>query len=277
MDNVVQHLHRALAEALALRRPDIEAAPVTVAEIYQELVPYRTVRSSVGFEMNADYEHALLRLLAGEGALVRLEPEEVRATLERELTTPNPDVTLFRRFAACDVWVAAPGEIPLDPAAQQAGEAGADDLSDHDWTPAWLEEATRDLEAPAPLRPWMAEQEQEPVAQERPASPTEGVVEPEAAMRDPVNAPEPVADAPGMSVGREAEPRSAGQAPEPRRGGSGECPFCRGALPADRAVRYCPHCGVDQQLRPCARCGEVLEAGWRYCVSCGAPAPAGGA
>ena len=277
MDNVVQRLHHALAEALALRRPDIEAAPVTVAEIYQELVPYRTVRSSVGFEMNADYEHALLRLLAGEGALVRLEPEEVRATLERELTTPNPDVTLFRRFAACDVWVASPPAAPPDSAARDAGEAGADDLSDQDWTPAWLEEATRDLEAPAPLRPWMAEQESMPVAEERAADPAEVEAEPMAGMGDQAPAPEPVADAARVSAGREVEERAEERAPDPRRGGSVECGFCHGVLPGDRAVRYCPYCGVDQLLRPCARCGEVLEAGWRYCVSCGAPAPAGSA
>src|SRR5512142_2176818 len=139
MDSVVLRLHRALAEALQRRRPDIEAAPVTVAEIYQELVPYRNVRATVGFEMNADYEHALLRLLAGEDALVRLEPEEVRQQLERELRTPNPDVTLFRRFAACDVWVS-----PL--AEGDAEEAAADvapEAKDSEWAPAWLAEAAQ--------------------------------------------------------------------------------------------------------------------------------------
>ena len=135
MDSVVQRLHRALAEAVASRRGDVESQPVTVAEIYQELVPYRAVRTSVGFEMNADYEHALLRLLSGEEALVRLEPEEARSHLARELGTPNPDVTLFRRYAACDVWVTTPvGELP--------DIGGLSLQSEEAWrTPGWLDDA----------------------------------------------------------------------------------------------------------------------------------------
>ncbi len=76
----------------------------------------------------------------------------------------------------------------------------------------------------------------------------------------------------------EAEPELERELPRAEAGRVGaHCAFCHAALPLDRPVRYCPFCGVDQQLRPCPRCGEILEPGWRYCVSCGAPSPVGAA
>lgn len=300
MDSVVQRLHRALAEAVASRRGDVESQPVTVAEIYQELVPYRAVRTSVGFEMNADYEHALLRLLSGEDALVRLEPEEARSHLARELATPNPDVTLFRRYAACDVWVAAPiGEFP---------DIGGPSLqSEEAWrTPGWLDDAAMRVDGPTeiPTYPrWTESQAEatppEPAPSPVPAAPAQpnataaGSARPatSGAAAAPAAGPPPAAPkaekpAPAPEVSSAAAPSSGDvprPAPAPRMeremppaappAGAEECAFCGGKLPAERAIRFCPFCGVDQQLRPCARCGEVLEPGWRYCVNCGAPAP----
>ena len=104
-DGTVERLHRALVAALRDERGNDFDNPVTISEIYQKLVPYRIARASVGFEMNADYEYALLRLLAGEGELARVEPAEVRETFRAELESPNPHVSLFREYANCDVWI----------------------------------------------------------------------------------------------------------------------------------------------------------------------------
>jgi hypothetical protein len=109
MANDIQRLHRLLVDAIQRASGDL-ATPVTVSQIYQELVPYRAARSAAGFEMNADYEYAVLRLLSGEDDLVRLEPPEVRTLLQRELESPNPNVSLFRAYANCDVYVSGSGE-----------------------------------------------------------------------------------------------------------------------------------------------------------------------
>src|SRR5688500_2697865 len=117
-DNLVAQLHRTLVDALRRSRPDALHRPITVAEIYQDILPYRDAREAVGFEINADYEHTLLRLLAGEGDFARIEPREVRDKLRMELDSPNPDVGVFRNYAACDGWVGIDGsELPEpDPA-----------------------------------------------------------------------------------------------------------------------------------------------------------------
>ena len=104
----VGRLYGALKRALADRSGSASPAEVTVSEIYQTLVPYARARADLGFEMNADYEHALMRLLAGEGGYARLEEPEARARLSRELESPNPDVTLYRKYAASTLRLAEP-------------------------------------------------------------------------------------------------------------------------------------------------------------------------
>src|SRR5712671_428798 len=53
---------------------------------------------------------------------------------------------------------------------------------------------------------------------------------------------------------------------------SDQCEFCGGVLPAKREARFCPHCGQPREgdLR-CQGCGNELDVGWAYCLSCGRP------
>ncbi len=47
------------------------------------------------------------------------------------------------------------------------------------------------------------------------------------------------------------------------------CRYCGGDLPDGRAMRFCPHCGQNLQVRNCPACGAEVEAGWKFCVTCG--------
>jgi hypothetical protein len=53
---------------------------------------------------------------------------------------------------------------------------------------------------------------------------------------------------------------------------AGQCEYCGGVLPANRESHFCPHCGQPQegQLK-CPGCGNELDVGWAYCLSCGRP------
>jgi hypothetical protein len=250
-DAALHRLHECLARELR-RRGSLEQ-PVTVAEIYQDLVPYREVRAEIGVDMNADYEHVLLRLLSGESGLARLEPAEARAELRLELEMPDPNVTMYRKFAGCDVWVAPGSDAnggPLQPArrpsryapavpARREGEAAPLGIPD------WLAAIDRDTPRPAPPAP--------AVSAASPALPRAAPPAPR------VPRPRP---APRPQTGR------GGQAAPGRRA----CVGCAGELPDGRQVRFCPHCGADQERVPCVACGEELEASWRFCIACGAPA-----
>lgn len=62
-------------------------------------------------------------------------------------------------------------------------------------------------------------------------------------------------------------PEAAGPPDEPM---PPHCLYCGGALPANRAVNFCPHCGQSQTVALCTHCHGELEPGWRHCVNCGA-------
>jgi predicted RNA-binding Zn-ribbon protein involved in translation (DUF1610 family) len=89
--------------------------------------------------------------------------------------------------------------------------------------------------------------------------------EPTAAAYAPP-APPPVSDVPDFpELDDVPEPEAASEEPVPP-----HCLYCGGALPANRAVNFCPHCGQSQTVALCHHCHGELEPGWRHCVNCGA-------
>lgn len=102
-DDVLQSFHKVLVEEIRTKRPDYLTGPFTVAEIYQDLVPYPTHRDRIGVDMNGDYEDALIRLLAGEGGYLLLESEHALRELRSELQSKNPNTGVYREYAAVDV------------------------------------------------------------------------------------------------------------------------------------------------------------------------------
>jgi predicted RNA-binding Zn-ribbon protein involved in translation (DUF1610 family) len=248
MTDNLERLHRALVEAMRRTRGDDFDTPITVSQIYQELVPYRVARSAIGFEMNADYEFALLRLLGGERELARLEPAEIRNMLSKEAESPNPNVSLFRAYANCDVWIAPPQD--------------------------WITEMVADPEFEAPEVEVELELDEtpEPLAPTSPATPL--AASPRFSA-EPVEAAasgeEEEAEDEAMEVPDVTSAANAATVPPPAQ----QCAYCGGKLPATRVVNFCPHCGNDLTQTPCSSCGEILEAGWKFCVSCGTPASTG--
>ncbi|HEX9611044.1 MAG TPA: zinc ribbon domain-containing protein [Gemmatimonadales bacterium] len=103
MSDELDRLFECLVEALA--RETRLAVPVPASEVYERLVPYRSNRSRLKVATHQDYEMTVLRLLAGERSYVRLEPEDVREGMQREVTSPNPDPAYFRNFPEARVMV----------------------------------------------------------------------------------------------------------------------------------------------------------------------------
>ncbi|HUP90497.1 MAG TPA: zinc ribbon domain-containing protein [Longimicrobiales bacterium] len=258
-ENMVAELHRTLVDALRKSRPNSLHRPVTVAEIYQDLVPYKIARGAVGFEMNADYEHTLLRLLAGEGDLARIEPREVRDKLRLELDSPNPDVSLYRNYAACDVWVSVAGAQP---------GVDEDEEEEASWEEEFVGPADDDIADPADIQAALFavndeedEDEDEEVLEDEEENVFEAYAEAEVdeiAEDDDVEIDKPVFQL--------AQEEAVIPAEEPQ---DIACAFCGSDLPHDRMVNFCPFCGSDQAQQPCPSCGEMLDPLWRFCIACG--------
>ncbi len=79
----------------------------------------------------------------------------------------------------------------------------------------------------------------------------------------------PAAGAAGEPVFEAVDIGRSGRAPsEP----ANTCVHCDAKLPRTRQAVFCPFCGHELQALHCTRCGDPLEPGWRFCLTCGHPA-----
>lgn len=283
--NLAERLYLRLLEALRQGglRHDQE---ITVGDVYQHLVPYRAVRSELGVFELAEYEHALLQLLAGEGGFLQVADEAVRSELAAELRSPNPILGIYRDYAASAVVLLRSGE-ELRPAASTASSAGT--------RPEGAEE-----EAVRPVTDFLQEDSDDAARESSASRPVDEI--------GGRNAPPPPAPAVGSASGagdswEQAEPGGrrplppldypspapvpadathvAGHSPPPTPAklpqdarptqlAHGECVHCGRTLPEVEGIRYCPYCGADQTVVPCERCGTPLQPEWSFCIRCGA-------
>lgn len=293
-NDVLRRFHRALVREIQASNPEHLSAPFSVAEIYQNLVPYRTHRDEIGVEMNADYEHALLRLLAGENDFLTIESRTARQEIREELESPNPNTGLYRDFAAADVrlnpekideaLMGAPGPsgatseeegqgqfAPAEASDDEAFHAdGANLPEEEDPGETVAEEADEGAEEEAMTDEEMMEEE---ATEEVGASAEEAFTMEEAGEVDPE---EVLVELSGEEVPGDSE--TEGEMAENRRNRALEqgsatapanCAWCREALPQRTGVNFCPYCGCSVHLVPCPECGEELELKWRFCIACG--------
>ena len=258
-DQVLERFHRTLIEEIRTQRPEYLLSPFTVAEIYQNLAPYGTHRDRIGVEINGDYEHALLRLLAGEGGYLILDSEAALREIRSELETPNPNTALYREFAAADVRL---DRAYLDPASSTVFKAP-------ELVPAFEAEDPAAIARLAPSEKTVSSSIEivPPGADlfgDAPSDPPAVVRKPPApsAPRAPLT-PEFV-DAVPVPSRAEGRPGAA-----PGAEGAEACPWCSESLPRRAGVNFCPFCGSDLSLVPCRDCSAALELGWRFCASCG--------
>jgi hypothetical protein len=102
MDDI-ERLIDVLVKVLKQTDPKRVRTPFQVSELYQSIIPYRQYKTQLEFDTNQDYEMAVLRLLAGEGDYVSVEPPEVQQQLAEEVQAVNPNPGLVREFAAARV------------------------------------------------------------------------------------------------------------------------------------------------------------------------------
>ena len=94
----LERFFRRLVGNLAAADPARLHRPIPLADVQHDILPYRTSRRALELDTSEDYEMVLLRLCAGEGGLVRTEPEDARARFARELESPHPDLGVLHQF-----------------------------------------------------------------------------------------------------------------------------------------------------------------------------------
>ena len=263
--DVLERFLEVLVQQITATRPEYLTAPFTVAEIYQDLVPYRSHRNLIGVEMNGDYEDALMRMLSGEGGYLVLDSEVARREMQAELAGPNPNTALFHEFAAVDVRL-HPSRVPVGAGmgSKVQAEASEADINEAEVARTRAQEPEAEVEADRPSAEPVAANsgEAEPVGPSRP--------EPGRSSEDGVVGHIETASAPPLASVEAAAP----DGPDSTHAESGDvmtrCHWCREDLPERDSLHFCPFCGSDLRPSPCRECGEAMEARWQFCVSCGA-------
>jgi hypothetical protein len=227
----LERLFHTLVDVLKDENPEQIRSAFQVSELYQSILPYRIHKRRLGFDTNQDYEMAVLRLLGGERNYVTVEPEEVMIELAEEAQAISPNPAAFREYAAA--------RVTLNPRAVRSLER------------------ISDAYAP-PVDESGAEEETAS------ASAVSSQHTPPAPIRPPVF--EPVED---VASRRDEEPDSPPPPETPTVTSS--CPQCGEDLPSAREVVFCPFCGARVGTTECAKCGETIEPGWRFCPKCGTP------
>lgn len=249
---VVERMYQVLLEEIRSNRPELLGESFTVAEIYQDLMPYRTHRDRIGIEMNGDYEHALLRLLAGEGEYVELESDAARDRFREELDGLHPDTGVYRNFAACEVRLSDASHVGGK--RMDAGPRGSDDGEGTESVGA------AETSSNGSGRTWAGEGEPRPTSADADEG---GAAGPEASGEE---AAEGGAAAPALErIAAEEEDEGPREEADP----DGTCHWCRERLPERDDLRFCPFCGSRVDRVPCPECGTELEEGWLFCVACG--------
>ncbi len=238
MDDL-DRVFRKLVDVLTTEDPQRLTATFQISELYQSILPYRTFRKQLGFECNEDYEMALLRLFAGESDYAAVEPVEVKEQLALEAQAINPNPGAFREFAAA--------RVKLNETAVRSVRSASTSFAPPP-------------DPPTPKPELHAEQ----WAQFAPPTdePTEPIVRPpvfEAVDQTPPD--KPVVPEPAQA------PSDPPLAPAPRKGPC--CANCNESLPSNRSVVYCPFCGNQTGPATCPSCGDEIEVGWHFCVTCG--------
>lgn len=201
--------------------------PLEVGEIIDRLAPYGAARRDGKIETHDDYQHLVMRLVAGERDLAFAD-DLMQDDLRAELASPNPDLGVLRTYRNASIRLATGGVQQV-----LAGDT------------------TIDLTPPTPIKPGVAVRASKPVPAVEPiAEPGSGAsAEPATMARDNHALFEAFG---GTGTGTGGCPYCAQPLPDGRT--VKFCPSCGQNL----LVKRCPGCSaeIEQGWKFCVTCGR---------------------
>src|SRR2546430_7595275 len=96
--DALDRMFQVLVKTLQAKNPALLTVPFTVAELHQQILPYRHFRRDLGLETNQEYELILMELLTGAKGYLDVD-EKLRDELGKELAASSPEPSRIREFA----------------------------------------------------------------------------------------------------------------------------------------------------------------------------------
>jgi hypothetical protein len=124
MDSV-ERMFRVLVRTLRASNPALLSSQFSVADMHQQILPYRHYRRELGLETNQEYELTLMQLLSGTGGYLDVD-ERMRDRIVAELASGSPEPSRVRDFADAQVSIrpaalATLGEERITPSDRSSG------------------------------------------------------------------------------------------------------------------------------------------------------------
>ncbi len=225
-----------------------DGAPIGVGVLLDKVLPYRVARRLLGIDVSEDYEALVLRLLAEDEDLVRVEPVNAADMAKATITSRLPDLDALQLLRSAQLTFTERAIARLDSGSSRT-------------------------EASSSAKP-------QPRTKASSRAPATRSVAEDAGPVAPATTPESHRDAdiiPFRPITQSAADSGAADLPSGppttvpvTPPAAAHCWSCSDALPLDRAVKFCPFCGADQRQPTCAACGAAAERGWKHCPECGA-------
>lgn len=100
--DAVDRMFQVLVRTLRSSNPSLLTSAFSVAELHQQILPYRHFRRELGLETNQEYELTLMELLSGARGYLDVD-ERLRDGLGKELAGGSPEPSRVREFADAQV------------------------------------------------------------------------------------------------------------------------------------------------------------------------------
>ena len=125
--DALDRMFAVLVRNLRAKQPALLTGPISVADLHQQILPYRHFRRELGIETNQEYELVLMELLTGARGYLDVD-ERLRDELGKELASLSPEPSRVRDFADAQVSInpQALSKIPAPAPLAGDGAGGLD-------------------------------------------------------------------------------------------------------------------------------------------------------
>jgi hypothetical protein len=100
--DTLDRMFTVLVRNLRAKQPAALTGSISVADLHQQILPYRHYRRELGIQTNQEYELALMELLSGARGYLDVD-ERLRDGLGKELASISPEPARVRDYADAQV------------------------------------------------------------------------------------------------------------------------------------------------------------------------------
>lgn len=122
--DAVDRMFHVLVRTIRTKHPAYLSAPFTVADVHQQIMPYRHFRRELSLETNQEYEMTLMQLLTGARGYLDVD-ERLRDVFGKELASRSPEPSRVREFADAQVSLNAAAANAIGGGASAPAASGA--------------------------------------------------------------------------------------------------------------------------------------------------------